>query len=43
MTLTEKQKETLRDRDRECFDLDQMDLDHLKDNLLLGKIESDNE
>tara|TARA_Y100000310_G_C20670737_1_gene810131 strand:+ start:1215 stop:1340 length:126 start_codon:yes stop_codon:yes gene_type:complete len=41
MTLTEKQKELLRDRDRQYFDLDQMDLDHLENNLLIDKIGDD--
>ena len=41
MTLTEKQKESLRDRDRLYFDLDQMKLDHLENNLLIDKIGDD--
>jgi len=34
MTLTEKQKDEMRSKDKEYFDLDQMNKDH--DNLLIS-------
>ena len=43
MTLTEKEKEILRDRDREYFDQDEMYKDHLENSLLLGLIKGDYE